>query len=110
MKKALLASRYLSIVIHLFRWTLIAIPVSIFVGSTVALFLWLLEEATDYRLAHPWLLYLLPVAGILIWWLYKISGKNAEAGNNLILDEIHQPGGGIPARMAPLVLLTTVLT
>lgn len=110
MKKALLASRYLSIVIHLFRWTLMAIPVSIFVGSTVALFLWLLEKATNYRLAHPWLLYLLPVAGILIWWLYKISGKNAEAGNNLILDEIHQPGGGVPARMAPLVLLTTVLT
>lgn len=36
--------------------------------------------------------------------------KNSEAGNNLIMDEIHTPGGGIPFRMAPLVLLTTVLT
>jgi len=28
----------------------------------------------------------------------------------LLLDEIHQPGGGIPRRMAPLILLTTVAT
>jgi H+/Cl- antiporter ClcA len=26
------------------------------------------------------------------------------------MDEIHEPGGGIPARMAPLVLLTTIIT
>jgi len=58
----------------------------------------------------PWLLYFLPVAGVLIFALYKYWGKNTEAGNNLILDQIHEPGGGIPFRMAPLVLFTTVIT
>lgn len=52
----------------------------------------------------------MPLSGILIYFLYKLSGKNAEDGNNLIMDEIHSPGGGVPFRMAPLVLLTTVIT
>jgi len=94
----------------LIRWTLIAIAVSAITGSLVALFLWSLDQATQTRWQHPWLLYLLPVAGIGIHFLYKLWGKNAEAGNNLIMDEIHEPGRGVPARMAPLVILTTVVT
>ena len=98
------------IVSHLFRWTLLVLPVSLAAGSMVALFLWLLEKTIHFRWDHPWLLFLLPVSGIGIHFLYKLWGKNAEAGNNLIMDEIHEPGGGVPARMAPLVLLTTLIT
>lgn len=95
---------------HLLFWTLIAVPVSLTAGSAVALFLWLLDVVTVFRWQHEWLLYLLPVAGVGIHFLYKAAGKNAEAGNNLIMDEIHQPGGGVPGRMAPLVLVTTLVT
>ncbi|MBO9571777.1 MAG: voltage-gated chloride channel family protein [Chitinophagaceae bacterium] len=102
--------QHLSITTHLFRWTMLCVPVAIIVGSLVALFLWLLDKVTELRWQHGWLLYLLPVAGILIHFLYKYSGKNAEAGNNLIMDEIHTPGGGVPARMTPLVLSTTIIT
>lgn len=110
MKKIKTSFEHLFIVSHLLRWTFLALPVSITVGSLVALFLWLLEKAIDYRFAHSWLLFGLPLAGILIYFLYKYLGKNAEGGNNLIMDEIHQPSGGVPFRMAPLVLLTTVIT
>jgi len=95
---------------HLIRWTILVIPVALSVGSLIALFLWLLDKAIHLRWDHPWLLFLLPLAGIAIYFLYKYLGKNSEAGNNLIMDEIHTPGGGIPARMAPLVLFTTVVT
>jgi H+/Cl- antiporter ClcA len=95
---------------HLLFWTLIAIPVSLAAGSAVALFLWLLDLVTVFRWQHEWLLYLLPLAGVGIHFMYRFAGKNAEAGNNLIMDEIHQPGGGVPARMAPLVLVTTLVT
>ncbi|NIG56183.1 voltage-gated chloride channel family protein [Chitinophaga sp. Cy-1792] len=100
----------LSIVYQLLRWTLLILPVAIITGSLVALFLWLLDTVTHIRWQHPWLLYILPFAGILIYWLYKWGGKSADKGNNLIMDEIHQPGGGVPARMAPLVLITTIIT
>ena len=100
----------MAIMLHLLKWTVLVVPVSLVVGSLVALFLWLLDEVTLLRYNHNWLLFLLPFAGILIYFLYNKIGKNSEAGNNLIIDEIHQPEGGIPTTMAPLVLLTTIIT
>ncbi len=95
---------------QLLRWTLLIVPVSAVTGLAVALFLWLLDRATSFRWNHLWLISLLPLAGIVIWILYARLGKKSAAGNNLVIDEIHQPGGGIPFRMAPLVLFSTVLT
>ncbi|SFE53909.1 H+/Cl-antiporter ClcA [Chitinophaga sp. CF118] len=99
-----------TIAYQLIRWTIILIPLSLIVGTLVALFLWLLEYVTEYRYDHEWLLYFLPLAGVGIYFIYKEFGGKSEAGNNLIMDEIHEPGGGVPARMAPLVLLTTIIT
>jgi len=110
MKRLKTSFEHLFIISYLFRWTCLVLPVSLAIGSLVALFLWLLDKAVDFRFAYPWLLFLLPLAGIGIWAAYKYLGKNSEGGNNLIMDEIHQPGGGVPFRMAPLVLLTTVVT
>jgi H+/Cl- antiporter ClcA len=104
------AFEQLRIVRHLIRWSLLVLPVSIVVGVLVALFLWLLEMATHIRQANLWLIGLLPLAGVGVYWLYRRYGKNTEAGNNLIMDEIHEPGGGIPFRMAPLVFISTLLT
>jgi len=98
------------IAVNLIRWTFLVLPVSIVVGAIVALFLWLLEWATHIRWDNMWLVFLLPLAGVLIFYLYKLWGKNSEAGNNLIMDEIHTPGGGVPFRMAPLVFLSTIIT
>lgn len=98
------------IVRHLIKWTLLSLPLALIAGSLVALFLWSLDKATNFRFAHPWLLFLLPLTGVAIYFLYKLWGKNAEGGNNLIMEEIHQPGGGVPIRMTPLVLITTLLT
>ncbi|AHF14455.1 voltage-gated chloride channel family protein [Niabella soli] len=95
---------------QLVYWTARIIPVSVVTGSLVALFLWLLEWATETRWAHLWIIFLLPVAGVGIYLLYRFFGKDAEAGNNLIMDEIHEPGGGVPIQMTPLVLVSTVVT
>lgn len=104
------ALEQLRIARQLIRWSLLVVPVAVAVGAMVALFLWLLESATNLRQANLWLIALLPLSGLGIYALYRYWGKNSEAGNNLIMDEIHQPGGGIPFRMAPLVLITTVIT
>lgn len=95
---------------YLLRWTVLTIPLALVTGSLVALFLWLLDKATHLRWAHSRLLLLLPLAGLAIHFLYRFWGRNAERGNNLIIDEIHAPGGGVPARMAPLVVVSTLIT
>jgi len=110
MNDNIFTSDFFSIVKNLLRWTLLIIPIAIAIGSMVALFLWLLSWATHFRFAHTYLLYLLPVAGVAIHFIYKLAGKSSEKGNNLIIDEIHQPDCGVPKRMAPVVVLTTVIT
>lgn len=95
---------------YIIKWFFYIIPVSVVVGSMVAFFLWLLDIATTFRWHNGWLLYFLPIVGVAIVALYKFKGKNADAGNNLVMDEIHKPGGGIPFRMAPFVLFSTVVT
>jgi H+/Cl- antiporter ClcA len=103
-------AKRLAILKYIIRWTLLVIPVGIGAGAMVALFLWLLSKAIHFRFDHTWLLFLLPAAGVLIHFIYKWIGKSSEKGNNLIIDEIHQPGGGVPKRMGPIILVTTVIT
>jgi H+/Cl- antiporter ClcA len=110
MKKFIYSFEQLKIARHLIYWTLLIVPVSFVVGSLVALFLWLLDVVTKLRWSHLWLIFFLPLAGLLITFLYKTHGKNSEAGNNLVMDEIHKPGGGVPTRMTPLVLFATIIT
>ena len=92
------------------RWILILAPMAAAVGAACALFLWALDQATALRFQYPWLLYLLPVAGFGIGLVYWRFAGRAEGGNNLLVDQIHKPGGGVPLRMAPLILVSTVLT
>ncbi len=91
-------------------WLLWIVPVTVTIGSSCALFLWSLDAATKARFQHPWLLFLLPLAGIAVGAAYQFFGKSAEGGNNLIVEQIHEPGGGVPRRMAPLILVATVVT
>lgn len=83
---------------------------SVVVGCLVSLFLFLLSSATHIRFRHDWLVYLLPLGGLLIHVIYRSVGKSSEKGNTLIIEEIHQPGAGVPAKMAPIIILTTVVT
>jgi H+/Cl- antiporter ClcA len=92
------------------RWVVILVPMAVIVGSLCALFLWALDEVTTLRFAHPVLLFGLPLAGVAISLVYGWKGKSAEGGNNLIVEQIHQPGGGVPLRMAPLILAATVIS
>lgn len=96
--------------VYLVKWTLLASVLGILTGSSCALFLWLLEHCSSVQAENSWLLWLLPLAGVLIGSVYSTIGKSTETGNNLILNEIHEPGEGVPLRMAPLVLLSTLVT
>jgi H+/Cl- antiporter ClcA/PII-like signaling protein len=92
------------------RWLAILVPMAMAVGSACAFFLWSLDWVTHLRFENPRLLYFLPLAGLGVGLLYHYCGRSAEGGNNLIMDQIHQPGGGVPRRMAPLILFGTLVT
>jgi len=92
------------------RWLILCGAVAVLAGSASALFLFSLDWATRTREAHRWLILGLPLAGFAVGWLYLKWGRSVDAGNNLLIDEIHDPRQVVPLRMAPLVLGSTVVS
>lgn len=95
---------------YILKWLFISSIIGILVGSASAGFLTSLQWATDFRENHLWLIALLPVGGFLTGLLYHYFGKDVEAGNNLLLENIQEPKEIIPFKMAPFVYLGTMVT
>jgi H+/Cl- antiporter ClcA len=81
----------------------LAVLVGIVGGLVSALFIGSLNWATTARLDHDWLIWLMPMGGLLVGIAYNYFGSSITAGNNLVLDQIHEPSAGVPSRMAPMV-------
>jgi H+/Cl- antiporter ClcA len=92
------------------QWILLGALVGVMSGAASALFLFLLERATAFRTEHELMVYSLPFAGAAIGFIYQRFGRAIEPGNNLVIDTIHDAGPRLPLRMAPMVLIGTVLT
>jgi len=81
------------------------------IGAGIAIaFLKALTIANDTRVDNGWLIYLLPVAGLVIGLTYHYLGSHVSRGANLVLEEIHEPGDGVPRRMAPMVFGATFIS
>ena len=89
---------------------LLSFVVGIAAGLLAAVFLVTLNALTLFRMAHPLLIWFMPVGGFVIGLLYWKFGRSVDSGNNLILDEIHEPQSIVPLRMIPLILVGTWVT
>ena len=96
--------------ISFLKWVFIGTIVGTLTGTAATLFLKSLELATNLRVNNTWLLFLLPIGGAFVSFVYSRYGKNSLKGNNLIIDKINENADNIPLRMAPLVFLGTFIT
>jgi H+/Cl- antiporter ClcA len=94
----------------LLEWLVLGALVGVACGVASAIFLHALDFATRSRNEHEALVYALPLAGLLVGALYERFGAAIKGGNNLVLDTVHEDSPQIPVRMAPMVLVGTVLT
>ena len=97
-------------ILYILKWVCLCSLIGLCVGSASAGFLQSLNWVTNYRENHLWLIAFLPIGGFSIGLLYYYFGKNIEAGNNLLIDTIHNPKEIIPFRMAPFVFIGTLVT
>lgn len=67
------------------------------------------EKVTEYRLENNWVLYFLPIGGIIIAFLYKSFKMSDSTGTNQIIDSIRSDQQ-VPVRLAPLIFISTVIT
>ncbi len=95
---------------YIAKWLLLASAVAVPAGTASAFFLFSLDHVTQWREAHGWAIWLLPLAGFAVGLIYHWLGKPVDAGNNLIIDEIHDPRKTVPLRMVPLVLGGTLVS
>jgi H+/Cl- antiporter ClcA len=92
------------------KWLLICCLIGIFSGSASAFFLVALEFVTQVRNHNNWIIWFLPVGGLLIGYTYFFYDSKIAKGNNLLLEEYNKPEKKIPFMMAPLVLFGTLIT
>jgi H+/Cl- antiporter ClcA len=94
---------------RLFLETLLALLVGVFAGGAGVLLYHGMNYVTNCRLQYPWLLFLLPVGGLLIVFLYRISGQYDNKGTNLMLLAV-QSGEYVSIKVAPLIFISTLIT
>lgn len=96
-------------ILSFLKWTALGASAGAIVGTAGAAFAYCLQLVTDFRTAHPLLVLGLPLAGLLIVFLYHSAGIRESRGTNLVLASI-RTDESIPFAMAPLIFAGTVLT
>ena len=90
------------------KWLLLALVTGGICGAVGSLFHIGVERATELRAAHPWLLWCLPAAGLVIVAFYKLTRTEGQ-GTNDIIEAVHH-GKKLTIWLLPAIFLGTVLT
>ena len=90
------------------KWSILAIVIGGVIGVISSAFGHVLSMATSFRKEYPWLLFALPLAGVIIVFLYKKFGKD-DGGTNQVFSTV-RARDEVPATAAPLIFVSTVLT
>ncbi|MCM1045613.1 MAG: chloride channel protein [Candidatus Gastranaerophilales bacterium] len=91
------------------KWVVFAVISGIVVGLAGTGFYFCMAAVTDMRAERPWLVWLLPVGGLLIVGAYRLLHDEKDTGTNLVISSIHS-GDRLPLRMAPLIFISTLIT
>ena len=106
LKKELYSLRAVTAILA--RWLLLAVPTGLVCGAVGTAFHLAVEHVTEWRGEHGWLLWLLPLAGLAIVALYKLTGCEGMGTNNVIR-AVHS-GESVSPLLVPAIFLGTVLT
>ena len=91
------------------RWGVLSLAAGLVVGGFSSLFARCLRFVTDFRTSHTFMILFLPLAGLLIVFLYRIFQYKNDKGTNMVLSMIHAETE-LPFKMAPLIFISTLIT
>lgn len=94
--------------VTLLKWMVLGGVIGLVGGIIGSLFHIGVDTATQMRLAHPWVLYLMPVGGLAIVELYRLT-KTEGKGTNDIIASVHF-GEQVPGLLVPVIFVSTVIT
>lgn len=91
------------------RWLILSLTAGLLIGGIGSLFALCMAEVTGLRNRHPWIMFFMPVGGIVIVMLYRLCKAQNDRGTNMVIASIHAEGE-IPGKMAPMIFISTVIT
>lgn len=90
------------------KWSFLAIITGGLIGVISSAFGHTLSAVTSFRKDNPWVLFAMPLAGLIIVFLYKKFGKD-DGGTNQVFSTV-RARDEVPATAAPLIFVSTALT
>ena len=94
---------------YFLKWTFISAISGVTIGLAGTLFGLGIQKATAFWKSHSWTMYLLPLVGLLIVWLYRFAHEEKNRGTDMVLDSISSTEEVTPAT-APLIFISTLLS
>lgn len=92
------------------KWLCISVSLGVVGGIVGSLFHMAVNLVTNFRMGHhEWTVFLAPIAGLFIVFLYRVCKIDEETGTNLIISSI-RTSIKVPVIMAPLIFVSTVIT
>ncbi len=101
--------RVFQYIVSFMKWVFIALVTGAIGGAIGGLFRFCVDIATQVRRAHEFLIFLLPLGGLLIVSLYKIAKLSSDADTNLVIKSIRSDTK-VPLVLAPVIFLSTIIT
>ena len=91
------------------KWGLFGLLMGVWGGLLGAGFHHALHFVTHLRAEHNWLIFLLPVGGLLSVGIYTLFRQRSNRGTNEVIDAVLS-GGDVSAKVAPTIFLATAVT
>ncbi|GAA0077917.1 voltage-gated chloride channel family protein [Clostridium sp. CTA-5] len=96
-------------IVTFLKWVIIAGITGLVGGLVGSAFHISVEYATDFRVKNDWIIFLLPIGGIVIIALYNLLKMSENIGTNLVIKSV-RTDDEVPFMMAPLIFVSTVIT
>ncbi len=100
----------LSYIKTLLKWLIIAGVVGVVGGVIGSVFHETIDAVTHIREENRFVMYFLPLGGLVIVWLYSIMPSKGKIDTNRVIDAVKKDDEKVPLIMTPLIFISTVIT
>lgn len=94
---------------YLIKWSLFAFLAGGAGGLFGTIFAKAIKAVTSLRTSSGWILYLLPLIGMLIAFLYQVVHEEKNRGTNMVLTAVSE-GDDVTLATGPLIFVSTILS
>jgi len=91
------------------KWFILSVVVGAFGGAAGVLFHFAVDYVTEFRGEHSFMIYFLPVGGLMIAALYRLFSSRGRIDTNRVMEAV-RGDRNIPFVMVPLIFISTVIT